>query len=229
MALAAQQLAHIEALLTPSLLPDFSAIHGEFDSDDHSIRLEDITPLLELPSSDEPDLSGESLFFKQGRATMTEELKDLLERNRGKILQINYIVRKLYGLVPDQYLEEMTQATKKLLEEGAREKKWYAMPDSPECWTIDLKEFPDLWHSSKNLSQPKKSAHVAQSARLPYSAKLAAYGTTTAAIRACLQEHHPHSMTTPQVLDWLYPDGIAEKHKKKRQKPLIMSCPKVLA
>lgn len=215
--LATQQLAHVEALLNPSLIElDFLAIHSHFDSQNNRDRLEDIIPLLELPSSHELELEeDENVIGKEG-ATITDDLIELLETNRGKILHIDYIVRKLYGTVPSEDLIEVTQATKKLLEEGAKQKKWYAMPDSPGCWTIDIKEFPDFFITKKNPSPQKKPAHLPPfSSRLPYSEKLAQYDTTTAAISACLQENYSHTMTTTEVLDWLYPEGINQKQRKK--------------
>ncbi|ACK71639.1 hypothetical protein PCC7424_3239 [Gloeothece citriformis PCC 7424] len=213
--LAAQQLAHIEALLNPILSDIYPS---NFHSGEDNECLEDITPLLELPSSDELEIDeDEETLIGQEESTITDDLIQILESNRGKVLHIEYIVRKLYGIVPSQDLLEVTQATKKLLEEGAKEQKWYAMPDSPECWTIDLKEFPDLFISnSKKISSSNKNlAHLPYCSRLPYSEKLAKYDSTGAAISACLQSNYPHTMTTLEVLDWLYPEGVPEARRKK--------------
>lgn len=76
--------------------------------------------------------------------TLLEILATELESNRGKMLHLDYLVRKLYGEIESTELESALKITKKLLSEGASQQKWFAVPDAPDCWTIDLAEFPDL-------------------------------------------------------------------------------------
>jgi hypothetical protein len=59
------------------------------------------------------------------------------------MLHLDYIVRKLYGRLPPDILAPVTERTRQQLAVGARVGKWFAVPDSPDCWTIDLQEFPD--------------------------------------------------------------------------------------
>ena len=50
---------------------------------------------------------------------------------------------------------------------------------------------------------------------MPVSAKLLCYGTVVATITACLEEFAPKPVTTNQILDWLYPEGLDPNLRKK--------------
>ena len=134
----------------------------------------------------------------------------LLEAERGKMLHLDFIVRKLYGRLPPLELKRVTAATRQLLEEGASQLKWYAVPDSPDCWTIDLKHFPDL--ATVERHQPQRAS---PNRTIPDCEKLSEYGTVKKALAACLEEHSPQSMTIAQVVDWFYPEGLEKAYRSK--------------
>lgn len=75
------------------------------------------------------------------------QIAEILETNRGKMLHLDFLVRKLYGWLESENLKSAQTITKKLLEFGVAEGKWFAVPDSPNCWTIDLNEFPEFQQS----------------------------------------------------------------------------------
>ncbi|ACK72973.1 hypothetical protein PCC7424_4611 [Gloeothece citriformis PCC 7424] len=90
-------------------------------------------------------------IFTSSSLDLISEIETLLEHNRGKVLHIDYIIRKLYGLISPEELQKRSVSTLSILREGEDLGKWYEMPDSPNCWTIDIKEFPDLINRTEKL------------------------------------------------------------------------------
>jgi hypothetical protein len=109
-------------------------------------------------------------------------------------------------------LESAREKTRTLLSQGAQAQKWLAAPDSPDCWTIDLNEFPDLIEPT-NSSQKQQSYPTRTT--LKGSKRLARYHTVMDAIAACLQEHYPKPMTIKQMADYFYPDGLSPSRRQK--------------
>ena len=146
-----------------------------------------------------------------------DEIAKLLEANRGKILHLEYIVVELAAPKPD-YIETVTAAVKKLLHEGEQQGKWASVPDSPNCWTIDLKEIPDL--VSSNPFSSKSTSEKAQKTSYPTSEKLEEYSSLADAILGCLKENYPSSLNTGDIFDWLYPDGLSKQQEFKMKKAI---------
>jgi hypothetical protein len=129
-AAAAQQLAHLQCLLPSprqAVLTTEVAREGQAALDKAASQ----PTLLFNPEGEMP------------RMASWLEIEDTLEEGRGKMLHLGFIVRKLYGRLPPDLLAPVTERTRQQLAEGARAGKWFAVPDSPDCWTIDLREFPD--------------------------------------------------------------------------------------
>ncbi len=207
---AAQQLAHLESLLHPERLLDFPK------DVPYWLTEESPTPSADgdLPESPPPS----QLPSVQEEAAPTRgisELEELLEAERGKMLHLDFIVRKLYGRLPPLDLKRVTAATRQLLEEGASQLKWYAVPDSPDCWTIDLKHFPDL--ATVERHQPQRAS---PNRTIPDCEKLSEYGTVNKALAACKEEHSPQSMTIAQIVDWFYPEGLEKAYRSKADRSI---------
>ena len=146
-----------------------------------------------------------------------EEIAELLETNRGKILHLDYIVMELAAPKPD-YVETMTAAVDKLLHQGEQQGRWASVPDSPNCWIIDLKEIPEL--VSEKASSAKTTSEKTQKTSYPPSPKLKNYSSLSHAIQGCLKENYPSSFNTGEVFDWLYPDGLPKKQEAKVKKAI---------
>ena len=95
------------------------------------------SPILVLPAI-EPQVEEES--FEQ----IAPKILKLLESNSGKILQLDYLIRKLYGQVEPKQISLIKPQVRSLLEKGERQKLWAKVPDAPNCWTIDLTLLPDF-------------------------------------------------------------------------------------
>jgi hypothetical protein len=146
-----------------------------------------------------------------------EEIEELLKANRGKMLHLDYLVRVLCGRLEDQQEESVTVAIAQLLERGASQGRWSAVPDSPDCWTIDLKDFPDL---VSTLQSGKGRSRKKIISRLPLNEKLDQYNTLTEAILACLQNNAPKSMNVNEILDWFYPEGLSLEEQPKAKEAI---------
>jgi hypothetical protein len=240
--LASQQLAHVEALLYPNAFLAFGSsddVNGcpEKPSTNGSKQKAIASSLPQLLATahgsipqttpEEPPLaieerhlnSGEDASFEtdeESRSqTDSQEMELLarsLESNRGKILHLDYLIRKLYVESDLSELESATEVTRSYLEKGAAQQLWFAVPDSPDCWTIDLSEFPDL---SEELNLSKKKQPHPPRTTLVGSERLDRYPTVMDALAACLAEHYPNSMTTKQIADWFYPDKLSHSRREK--------------
>lgn len=224
--IAQNQLAHIEALLHPNELLAFPSdsqgkAWGETASSKSSQSLAMGSPIPQLSAS--PQERGTVMTD----GARLELLATELASNRGKMLHLDYLVRKLYGESEQAELESARTTTRKLLEYGTSRNRWFAAPDSPDCWTIDLALFPDL------IAQPTTSKrsppHVSRTTLFD-SQRLAGYATVAEAIAVCLEQHYPNSMTTSQIADWFYPEGLSPSKRQKvhstLSNPLSAGCNK---
>jgi hypothetical protein len=235
---ARSQLAHVEALLHPNeFLADTEERFGWLSSPEthqsngnREIAIAEPIPQLSAMAADEnsqklnfPDVEEsntqptEELEEEDSRTAITEEtllevLAIELESNRGKMLHLDYLVRKLRGEIDSDELDKATEEIKSLLEKGTDLQLWFAVPDSPDCWTIALGEFPDLIEIVN--SRAKKQSHPPRTT-LVGSERLARYATVMDALAACLKEHYPNSMTTRQIADWFYTDELSQERREK--------------
>jgi hypothetical protein len=200
-AFAASSLAHVEALLSlgqPTFAPPQQTTLELMP--DNGMKRTINQPSLEQPEAIAPSLPS------------FNDVELILNANRGKMLHLDYIVRILCGRMADKELNLAKQVIEQLLEQGASQGKWYAVPDSPDCWTIDLREFPEL-------APPRKSKYGNRRGepRLPANEILDRHKNLTAAIKTCLEEN-AKPMTINSMLDWFYPDGLLpEQRKRARQ------------
>jgi hypothetical protein len=135
--IAAQQLVYVEALLgkdtgshlermTFWLLGEPSLI--QYDSnDDNSLNIKDALPTL-------------------------EELRDFFKNDRGKMLQIDYIIQYFYGQVNQFEKREIEPLLLERLKTGSLKHLWSQVPDAPDCWTFSLLDFREF--SNKNGDNP---------------------------------------------------------------------------
>ena len=145
------------------------------------------------------------------------QIAELLEANRGKILHLDYIVMELAAPKPN-YVGTVTAAVDKLLGQGEQQERWASVPDSPNCWTIDLREIPDL--VSEKASSVNTPSGKTQKTSYPPSEKLEEYESLSHAILGCLKEHYPSSLNTGDIFDWLYPDGLSKQQEFKMKKAI---------
>ena len=178
--LAGQQLVHVEALLgqdtslpvdqTKSwLLGDSSSnndcIESQLNTEDKDYYLENYQKMIgksikgdegvESTLNEKDSLhyndsnSSKNLFTKDSLPTLVE-LKDFFEKDRGKFLQIDYIVQHFYGQVTQSEKEEIKPLLLEKLKTGGLKHLWSQVPDAPDCWTFTLLDFPEFSNNKGN-------------------------------------------------------------------------------
>ncbi len=172
--IAAQQLVHVEALLGKDtglpldrmkfwLLGDPASednyLESEIDTEDRDYYLEDSGKVtsggtegdeeVESVFNGEPPLTQDdsnhdnSLNIKDALPTL-KELKDFFEKDRGKMLQIDYIIQHFYGQVNQYDKLEIKPLLLEKLKTGSLKHLWSQVPDAPDCWTFTLLDFPEF-------------------------------------------------------------------------------------
>jgi hypothetical protein len=239
-AIASQKLTHVEALLHPSEELTFHSsddLNGWLETpltngSEQKALASPLPQLLATASSSQPHTTEEESSpviekrysgadapsqTKQSSPCKTDSqlielLATELESHRGKMLHLDYLVRKLFPAIASDELNSAKDKTKSLLKLGMAQQKWFAVPDAPDCWTIDLNEFPDL---NEQPSSFQRSSFSAPRTTLFGSERLERYATITLALADCLKEHYPNSMKTKQIADYFYPDGLSDTRRQK--------------
>ena len=214
-AIASSKLAQIDALLNAnsfSLNPSWQYNSAPFASEN--------TPELVA------ELEDETISLPQAKLPSKEQLSKSLQKifkaNKGKMLRLDYLsleVGEKLAVFP-LYQPQLKAQLQQVLQQGADFGLWADVPDSPECWTHNLADFPDLSTTSTTTSKRKVSNKTKKKkpynlSRLPDCPKVDEYGTLTGTIRACLRQYAPRSLDAHQVMAWMYPEGIKEKDRAK--------------
>jgi hypothetical protein len=211
-AMAASQLANLETLLSPQLSAHSSWQSPPPPSFSQNHPAEFIAQLEPSFAS----LPEKSLSITED---LTPYVKQILQVNRSKILRLDYLVLEIAErlFIAKQQYPELKQQLKQTLERGEKQNLWSSIPDSPDCWTLDLKDFPDLLpkYSAKSGKKSKKSGRTYNRSRLPNTGRMKEFETLTSAISTCLKEHSPKLMDAHQIMDWIYPDPLPEKIRGK--------------
>lgn len=210
-AIAASQLANLETVLNSRWQSDSvwqSPTPPSFEPTNYGAMIAELedTPkrlhLIKLPDAEE----------------LIADLQRILASNRSKMVHLDYLILEIAEThnIPRQQRQELREIVRQLLMQGERQGLWASIVDSPDCWTIDLRDFPDLSTPATSKRKQKKAPRRAYNrSRLPNTGKMKEYETLTAAISQCLREHAPRTMDAHQVMDWIYPEGLSEKWRNK--------------
>lgn len=213
-AMAASKLAQIEALLTANTVNlNTSWQYGlsSFAQENAPELIAELEVTKSLPEVKLPP-----------KEELSKTLQKILKANKGKMLRLDYLsleVGEKLAVFP-LYQPQLKNLLEQILEQGTDFGLWASVPDSPECWTYDLAEFPDL--ASPSTSQKKRARSKTKTnkrpynlSRLPHCEKIDQYGTLTGAIRECLSQYPSQSLDAHQVMAWMYPEGLSDKDKAK--------------
>ena len=223
-AIASSKLLQTETLLSASSFGDneplsmSGSISGsmgnfshqpQFNSGEIIAELEEtkVLPEVQLPNTEQ----------------LSQTLQTIFQINKGKMLRLDYLsldVGEKLGIFP-LYQPQLKIKLNQILEQGTSFGLWAKVPDSPECWTANLADFPDF--AKNNVVSPTKARRKTRVtkkkpynlSRLPACARLDEYGTLTGTIRACLNQFAPQPLDAHQIMAWMFPDGLSEKDKAK--------------
>ena len=101
------------------------------------------------PVSFEDSNNSIRLLTKDGLPTL-KELRDFFENERGKMLQIDYIIQDFYGQVNEYEKQEIKPLLLEKLKTGSLKHLWSQVPDAPDCWTFTLLDFPEFSNTKRD-------------------------------------------------------------------------------
>ncbi|ELS04368.1 hypothetical protein Xen7305DRAFT_00040990 [Xenococcus sp. PCC 7305] len=223
-AIASSKLSQVDALITAS---SFSSVAASW-------QYPTASPTASLNRAANPELTAEIEEVPQilpeiklpTKDVLTKIIQEILTSNKGKMLRLDYLaleVGEKISILP-LYQPQVKARVSQILQQGEDFGLWSNVPDSPECWTLDLADFPDLLNrppSSRSTTTKKrrrKSTKAKKShnrTRLPPCTKIDEHETLTGAIKACLREHYPKTMDAHEVLAWMYPEELDGPTKNK--------------
>ncbi len=183
---AMNQLAHIEVLLNPVSPPTMQSSwleEREPDGKRHipSEQDEEARLALSLSETEDDNLNTSDEHLESGNtdsspelpepaskdtvligtpSIVTAKIRELLEAEQGKLVHINYILRKLYPQIETDQLDEAIEWVRFVLKNGEETSKWYAVPDAPDCWTLDLKSLEEETSEHEELLSTKELAKL---------------------------------------------------------------------
>ena len=97
----------------------------------------------ELPVT-QYDSNHDNSFNRKDSLPTLEELRDFFKNDRGKMLQIDYIIQYFYGQVNQFEKQEIKTLLLERLKTGSLKHLWSQVPDAPDCWTFTLLDFPEF-------------------------------------------------------------------------------------
>ncbi|AFZ33508.1 hypothetical protein [Chroococcidiopsis sp. TS-821] len=130
----------------------------------------------------------------------SEAVEQLLQENEGSILHLDYIVRAVQGEVEQENLKAERLRMNDTLRKGVEKGLWEKVPDSPGCYTIDLKLI-----ASNSENQDSKSRQQKQITK-SNEQLLARYQNMsfTAAVTTIVEENVGEVLTPEKVARALY-------------------------
>ncbi|MGF1488731.1 MAG: hypothetical protein ACFBSE_16725 [Prochloraceae cyanobacterium] len=194
-----QESNQVNSLLTDKKIIENKQLEIRSVNDNVAVSLETEEKKIdksENQNSTEKSLEIEKLSFEE----IAVKIKNILQENPGTIVQIDYMIRKLWGKLESQRIETIKALLKSHLIEGQKQRLWDKVPDAPNCWTIDLKLLPDYATPDpaqlKNLSVHSKGNVI------------------LGAIDLTLKEAAPKPLSSKEIAKILTPTKTSRKQKQ---------------
>lgn len=216
------RLGHGETLRhTPIFPPDAIPTDADIDVDhptdvDASTNIDvdhptdvDASELFEnLDSNEQGNLSSPiktPMLPEYRHLSKIQAVEKLLRANQGSILHVDYIIRALYGEMDAPAIKDEKPRMYDTLTQGTKKGLWVKVPDSPSCYTIDLKLVPP------NGAAKQQSTHVSSYRTTPakgkaYEQLLPAYKhlNLTSAVESVVHQYAGQILTTEQIAKELF-------------------------
>lgn len=164
------------------------------------------------------------LLPQYGHLTKSEAVEKLLQENEGKVLQVDFIIRALYGELPPGDITAEKSRLNETLRKGVAKGLWDKVPDEAGCYTADIKLIdkqvePDDVENKK--SQIRKPSSRATEGMLPRYQNL----TFTDAVETVLGDHSGEIVTTDIMAQALFGEleGSALVEVKKKVGKILWS------
>lgn len=136
-----------------------------------------------------------------------QAVEKLLRDNLGSILHVDYIIRALYGEMDALAIKDEKPRMYDTLTQGTKKGLWVKVPDSPSCYTLDLKLVqPDS--TAKQKSTASRSRRTSPARGKAHEELLPRYQhlNLTAAVESVVHEYAGEILTTEKIAKQLYGD-----------------------
>ena len=230
---ASSQLAHINALLADQLVlqqlvsipasntiaptQQLQQLNPEPEPQDASANIDLDQPTdVDASEASEDVLSQEQdnlssptktrLLPEYQNLSKIQAVEKLLRANQGSILHVDYIIRALYGEIDALAIKEEKPRMYDTLTQGTKKGLWVKVPDSPSCYTIDLKLVPSD-QAVKQQSTERVTSHRTTPAKGKADERLLpAYKhlNLTSAVESVVHQYAGQILTTEQIAKELF-------------------------
>lgn len=144
------------------------AIESQSLPNDSQIDVVNQTPPADITSPPTPVESNDShrvaevpMLPQYQGINRTQAIERLLQEHKGSVCHIDFVVRSLYGDLEPYVFKVVKGRVQSSLTHGRERKLWFAIPDSPGCFTLDLSLVePQNAVSSKTLKRKPKGAPI---------------------------------------------------------------------
>ncbi|OUL29886.1 hypothetical protein BV372_22610 [Nostoc sp. T09] len=150
-----------------------------------------------------------------------EAIKKVLQEHSGTVCHIDFIVRSLYGDLEPPIFKVVKGRVQSSLTQG-RGSSWFAIPDEPGCYTLDLK----LLNSSnsngyaKALQQKKKKPLILPKTKIVPMLRVFEGQFLIDAITSLLKQNSGKVFTVAEVIAGLYGELDADEIREVKSKVL---------
>lgn len=136
--------------------------------------------------------------------TKSEAVEKLLQENKAKVLHVNYIIRALHGELTPSDADAEKPRMLETLKKGVAKGLWDRVPDSPGCYTADVKlvdsEAEQKLVEEKKPPRRKSTSSRATEGMLPRYLNL----TFTQAVESVMRDRRSEIVTTDIMTRALY-------------------------
>ncbi|MBD2168129.1 hypothetical protein H6G04_27475 [Calothrix membranacea FACHB-236] len=157
----------------------------------------------------------------QNSVNRIEAIRKLLQKHRGTVCHIDFIVRSLYGELEPTVFKVVKGRVQSSLTQG-KGSSWVAIPDEPGCYTLDLSLLSSSknGNSTKTLSSKKKKPLILPKNKVVPMLRQYEGQFLIDALTSLLEENAGKIMTVAEVIAGLYGEIDAEDLREVKSKVL---------
>ena len=154
--------------------------------------------------------------------TRMEAIKKLLEEYIGTVCHIDFIVRSLYGDLHPHIFKVVKGRVQSSLTQGREKNAWFAIPDEPGCYTIDLGLLRSSNHNggARTVKGKKKKPMIVPKTRIVPMLREFDGQFLIDAISSLLEQNAGKAFTVAEVISGLYGELDSEEVREVKSKVL---------
>lgn len=154
--------------------------------------------------------------------TRMEAIKKLLQEHVGTVCHIDFVVRSLYGELEPTVFKVVKGRVQSSLTQGRERNAWFAIPDEPGCYTLDLSllNSKNSSHTHSRSIKPKKKPVIVPHSRIvPMLPEFEGLFLIDA-LASLLKQNAGKIFTVAEVINGLYGDINADDIREIKSKVL---------